>query len=341
MKRLKYLKTLVTKAFKTVWRGFKAAKQLGYLRKEVSRLVRTNSVMLSECETSQYRCNSKIMRFFGLCPQNDKSYSRVAFTLAEVLITLGVIGVVAILVMPTIMSNYEKKVTEIRLLKVYTQFSDVIRKSELDNGPIKYWDFGDGYSSTNKFMNTYILPYFDNSKYCGKIIWGSEGLNVAQCGFECNGWRLPNGECSGESGYQTYRLDDYPVATNVSVSYCTSNQNVTCSPRIQFVTFFIDVNGRKGKGIMGKDIFEFTLFNYKYDSNFQPGNGEHYGFKVGGICGNHGCYNQPIENLLNGGGSVGQAACGNMNTNIHAGKACGVLIQKNGWKIPDNYPIKF
>ena len=46
-------------------------KQLGDLRKEVS----TNSVMLRECETPQNSCNSKIMRFFGLCPQNDKSYS--------------------------------------------------------------------------------------------------------------------------------------------------------------------------------------------------------------------------------------------------------------------------
>ena len=66
--------------------------------------------MLSECETSQYRCNSKIMRFFGLCPQNDKSYSRVAFTLAEVLITLGVIGVVAAMTMPTLIKNYQKQV---------------------------------------------------------------------------------------------------------------------------------------------------------------------------------------------------------------------------------------
>ena len=35
-----------------------------------------------------------------------------AFTLAEVLITLGIIGVVAALTMPSLMSNYRRKVAE-------------------------------------------------------------------------------------------------------------------------------------------------------------------------------------------------------------------------------------
>ena len=49
-------------------------------------------------------------RSFGLHPQNDKK--KAAFTLAEVLITLGIIGIVAAMTLPTVLSNVQDKVLE-------------------------------------------------------------------------------------------------------------------------------------------------------------------------------------------------------------------------------------
>ena len=48
------------------------------------------------------------------------------FTLAEVLITLGIIGVVAALTMPTLMSNYRKHQTVTQLKKAYSEISQAI-----------------------------------------------------------------------------------------------------------------------------------------------------------------------------------------------------------------------
>ena len=42
------------------------------------------------------------------------------FTLAEVLITLGVIGIVAALTMPSLIANYQKQVTISKLKKIYS-----------------------------------------------------------------------------------------------------------------------------------------------------------------------------------------------------------------------------
>ena len=50
-------------------------------------------------------------RFFWFQSQNDRK-KKAAFTLAEVLITLGIIGIVAAMTLPTVLSNVQDKVLE-------------------------------------------------------------------------------------------------------------------------------------------------------------------------------------------------------------------------------------
>lgn len=53
-----------------------------------------------------------------------------AFTLAEVLVTLGIIGVVASLTMPTLIQNHKKKVTAVKLEKFYSIMTQAIESYE-------------------------------------------------------------------------------------------------------------------------------------------------------------------------------------------------------------------
>ena len=55
---------------------------------------------------------------------SSKRKVQVGFTLAEVLITLGIIGVVAAMTMPTLMTNYQKKSTATQLKKTYATISN-------------------------------------------------------------------------------------------------------------------------------------------------------------------------------------------------------------------------
>ena len=52
-----------------------------------------------------------------------------AFTLAEVLITLGIIGVVAAMTLPTLIQNNKNKEVEARLKKVYSVMNQAILMS--------------------------------------------------------------------------------------------------------------------------------------------------------------------------------------------------------------------
>ncbi|MEE3349898.1 MAG: type II secretion system protein [Candidatus Gastranaerophilaceae bacterium] len=62
-----------------------------------------------------------------------------AFTLAEVLITLGIIGVVAAMTLPTLITNYKEKQTVSQLKKVYSALSQAWLMMENDYGSIDEW----------------------------------------------------------------------------------------------------------------------------------------------------------------------------------------------------------
>ena len=101
------------------------------------------------------------------CVGNLKS---AAFTLAEVLITLGIIGVVAALTLSMIIPNLEAKKTEAKLKKFYTVIAQATRQSEADNGDWSNWgnpktpkDFYDLYYKN--YLNVVSENYYGGRLY--------------------------------------------------------------------------------------------------------------------------------------------------------------------------------
>lgn len=102
-----------------------------------------------------------------------KLKEKFAFTLAEVLITLGVIGVVAAITIPGLITSYNKKITETRLAKFYSVFNQAIRLSVAENGDVDTWDdywsasgntYQDGQTQDNETgvegaFELYLKPY--------------------------------------------------------------------------------------------------------------------------------------------------------------------------------------
>jgi prepilin-type N-terminal cleavage/methylation domain-containing protein len=99
-----------------------------------------------------------------------------AFTLAEVLITLGVIGVVSALTIPTLVQNYKKQVTANKLKKFYSILSQAIIQSEAVNGPATGWEKGKqaDVPSALKYYNDYLNSYIKSTK----IISNSSNIAV-------------------------------------------------------------------------------------------------------------------------------------------------------------------
>ena len=83
-----------------------------------------------------------------------------AFTLAEVLITLGIIGVVAALTLPSLITNYQKQIIETRLSKFYTTMNQAVLNSQIENGDFRDWEL----SSEKNLYDAYLKKYLKTVK---------------------------------------------------------------------------------------------------------------------------------------------------------------------------------
>ena len=88
------------------------------------------------------------------------------FTLAETLITLGIIGVVAALVMPAQITKYQKNTTVEKLKKVMSELNPAMKISQTANGDYSEWTKPDSNFTYDDFSNQYLIPYMKVSKIC-------------------------------------------------------------------------------------------------------------------------------------------------------------------------------
>ena len=110
-------------------------------------------------------------RFLSYFNKNLGSSQRyTAFTLAEVLITLGIIGVIAALTIPSLIEHEQKVQTVSQLKKDYSAISQAIERSEIDNGSAKDWNWGSDETSIKASFNTYWAPYLKILKYCDSYL---------------------------------------------------------------------------------------------------------------------------------------------------------------------------
>ena len=82
---------------------------------------------------------------------------RNAFTLAEVLVTLGIIGVVAAMTLPTVIANVRYHELKTRLKKTYSELNQIAQKFYYDEGMSvpDYTYVGSG-SSSNAFFRDFL-----------------------------------------------------------------------------------------------------------------------------------------------------------------------------------------
>ncbi len=223
------------------------------------------------------------------------------FTLAEVLITLAIIGVVAALTIPTVVRNYQKQQTVVRLKKTYSAIANTANLAMAEHGPIVNWVVEN--NKAEDFANTYVIPYLKVSKNCGT-------KSTGECDFS---FKRPN-EATTTLSTNTakfYLNDGVFVGVNaVNTSYSGVSRKQA--------DIYIDINGQKKPNFMGKDVFHFIYYIY-WEGN--PG--------ITGKLSPYGSKDRDYN--LN---SSDPAVCNTGGT----GEYCTRVIMQDGWEIRDDYP---
>ena len=177
---------------------------------------------------------------------------KIAFTLAEVLITLGIIGVVAAMTMPTIIGHYKRQETLSRLKKAYSIINQALKMSEAANGEYEYWDSGFDVGA-KEYLNKYWLPYFNVLKICN---------NSSECNYDNDyPYKLLNGN-SYSMGFAS-NSRRIPFITTDGILFSISIGAGTNEALSVDSTIYIDINGSKEPNTLGKDYFMFKLVKNK------------------------------------------------------------------------------
>ena len=167
--------------------------------------------------TKREGCDSVISNNFAdtVFSRFTSLFSRkcTAFTLAEVLITLGIIGIVSALTMPSLVNNFRAKQLENQFKKVDSNLQQAIQKTVTEMGYDKITDFNSGGSNyfvtdTHKYISEFteiflkqfpdvkeyncMLYYYKNLP-CKTLTGENEGNFTACCSPYAKTYILPNG----------------------------------------------------------------------------------------------------------------------------------------------------
>ncbi len=177
--------------------------------------------------------------------------SAKGFTLAEVLITLGIIGVVAAITMPVIKSKIEKIILRQQFLKQYNNIVSIRKIIETESGDIiQCYAISLPFKAFNTDCNSFWTSFFEKTKVAKTCRYGSEGCSptyktmeeVAAEGGRYNGTR----EYIDKKAYTAHILADGAII------YVPNDYWVKYA-------FFIDVNGSKAPNKYGYDMFHVVL----------------------------------------------------------------------------------
>lgn len=236
-----------------------------------------------------------------------------AFTLAEVLITLGIIGVVAAMTIPTLIANYQKKQTALGVKKAYTELNQIVRMATADYGDPSGWDYY-GEDELQQWVETYILPY---TKATGAQLCS----NFKPC-QNINLFRpLHSSRVSHMNGNYVISKLGSPVG------YAFTRYGGTYGKETRVRVY---INNPQ-KPMIGRDIFTFVFSTGEDSPTFKP-----YGIgKLGSPYA--GIQNAKREELLGTRlGGCNQKASGSGYWG--PGDACAAVIMMDNWQISKDYP---
>ena len=180
---------------------------------------------------------------------NNSLLTNFAFTLAETLIVMGIIGVVAALTLPNLNSSTGDKEKVVKVQKIASNLEDALGRAQAVYGPIDEWFVKDSNKKDkNKRAAERITEFMKISKDCGNN--ATAGCMKANTTVNANSGHV------GMYGSPETILDantySYITADGTSLAFDYASDSA--------FAVWIDIDGpNKGGFIVGSDVFPLTF----------------------------------------------------------------------------------
>ncbi len=199
--------------------------------------------------------------FGALAPEKNLSLytshlsRKSAFTLAEVLITLGIIGIVAAMTMPTLIAKIQRNILNNQFKKMYSVLTTAFQKTnfEMDFFNGCYYIQGQGspadYSGCKDFFYNHLSKNLNVAKICDTKAYENG------CAPDYDWSSFPSDGCEGGFTSDKVKNNGAIVLNDGSILYLLNNAAMIAS----------DINGKKGPNKPGFDVYSYKI--YRVGSN--------------------------------------------------------------------------
>lgn len=183
------------------------------------------------------------------CLDNEiGSKGTTAFTLAEVLITLAIIGVVAALTIPVLMNYFQEQAYINQFKKFHTELAQSYLEAANENGAVTTWADG-----TEIYNN--MKSHFKIIKDCGYPTFCTRNDYLQLNKKSANG---------GVTHYNLILADGAIVQFMEPLTTGTGGALKSFfDDNVQYAPLMVDVNGLSKPNQMGADVFFFSLTTRK------------------------------------------------------------------------------
>lgn len=184
-------------------------------------------------------------------------HNHLAFTLAEILIVVGIIGIIAESTIPSLISDFQDKVAVTQVKKAYSTLSNAYKLAEQANGTPDYWGLTANPSPT--ILST-LTPYLNVSKDCSD---GRQGCFPPGVDYKYLAPSLGTDGVYDSATYPKLKLADGTLLLGwVSGPACTNVGGTNLQLNNICGEYYVDINGYKNPNQYGKDVFLFWLTKY-------------------------------------------------------------------------------
>ena len=153
---------------------------------------------------------------------------------------MGIIGVVSAMTVPSLMQNYQRQSYVTQLHKVYNEISQAAVRYMNDKNALNLTEAG---LNSQQSAYDFFTTYFNVVKSCD---------NFNDCFANSNDYKNLNG--SSTKGFEE-TPNTFVLASGVSIRpwYTKSGDRL--------INIMVDINGKKGPNIEGRDMFLLCLYN--------------------------------------------------------------------------------